>query len=220
MTTGKAIALTRWNFVGKVMSLLFNMLSLEQNKIVYAQKPRSVRKKEQYIHWTAGGSRWQSRGYIWRTGERWDWWGCGCLLMQNPCTKLKSVRQNLLRKTRFIEGLPNVKVQKTLKFVVRVCPPQEDNFCKCLSILSSFLFRLGTRQLNFSDTVTPFNMGAKEKCPFVEPQSNRKTLKLECLNTTTALDLCLKDLFWCQEENRCVLVFMSLHAPRILLLSC
>ena len=27
MTTGKAIALTRWNFVGKVMSLLFNMLS-------------------------------------------------------------------------------------------------------------------------------------------------------------------------------------------------
>ena len=27
MTTGKAIALTRWNFVGKVMSLLFNILS-------------------------------------------------------------------------------------------------------------------------------------------------------------------------------------------------
>ena len=28
MTTGKAIALTRWTFVGKVMSLLFNMLSM------------------------------------------------------------------------------------------------------------------------------------------------------------------------------------------------
>ena len=27
MTTGKTIALTRWNFVGKVMSLPFNMLS-------------------------------------------------------------------------------------------------------------------------------------------------------------------------------------------------
>ena len=27
MTTGKSIALTRWNFVGKVMSLVFNMLS-------------------------------------------------------------------------------------------------------------------------------------------------------------------------------------------------
>ena len=26
MTTGKAIALTIWTFVGKVMSLLFNML--------------------------------------------------------------------------------------------------------------------------------------------------------------------------------------------------
>ena len=27
MTTGKTIALTRWSFVGKVMSLFFNMLS-------------------------------------------------------------------------------------------------------------------------------------------------------------------------------------------------
>ena len=27
MTTGKPIALTRWTFVGKVVSLLFNMLS-------------------------------------------------------------------------------------------------------------------------------------------------------------------------------------------------
>ena len=27
VTTGKTIALTRWTFVGKVMSLLFNMLS-------------------------------------------------------------------------------------------------------------------------------------------------------------------------------------------------
>ena len=28
MITGKTIALTRWNFVGKVISLLFNMLSI------------------------------------------------------------------------------------------------------------------------------------------------------------------------------------------------
>ena len=27
MTTGKTIALTRWTFVGKIISLLFNMLS-------------------------------------------------------------------------------------------------------------------------------------------------------------------------------------------------
>ena len=37
MTTGKTIALTRWTFVGKVMSLLFNMLS----RFVIAFLPRS-----------------------------------------------------------------------------------------------------------------------------------------------------------------------------------
>ena len=37
MTTGKSVALTRWNFVGKVMSLLFNMLS----RLVIAFLPRS-----------------------------------------------------------------------------------------------------------------------------------------------------------------------------------
>ena len=37
MTTGKAIALTRWTFVGKVMSLLFNILS----RFVIAFLPRS-----------------------------------------------------------------------------------------------------------------------------------------------------------------------------------
>ena len=39
MTTGKTIALTRWTFVGKVMSLLFNMLSM----LVIAFLPRSKR---------------------------------------------------------------------------------------------------------------------------------------------------------------------------------
>ena len=37
MTTGKTITLTRWTFVGKVMSLLFNMLS----RLVTAFLPRS-----------------------------------------------------------------------------------------------------------------------------------------------------------------------------------
>ena len=37
MTTGKTIALTRWTFVGKVMSLLFNMLS----RLVIIFLPRS-----------------------------------------------------------------------------------------------------------------------------------------------------------------------------------
>ena len=37
MTTGKTIALTRWTFVGKVMSMLFNMLP----KLVITLLPRS-----------------------------------------------------------------------------------------------------------------------------------------------------------------------------------
>ena len=37
MTTGKNIALTRWTFVGKIMSLLFNMLP----RLVIAFLPRS-----------------------------------------------------------------------------------------------------------------------------------------------------------------------------------
>ena len=37
MTTGKTIALTRWTFVGKVMSLLFNLLS----SLVLTFLPRS-----------------------------------------------------------------------------------------------------------------------------------------------------------------------------------
>ena len=44
MTTGKTIALTRWNFVGKVMSLLFNVLS----RFVIAFLPRS---KHLLISW-------------------------------------------------------------------------------------------------------------------------------------------------------------------------
>ena len=51
MTTGKIIALTRWTFVGEVMSLLFNMLSrlvitfLPRNKgllISWLQSPSAV----------------------------------------------------------------------------------------------------------------------------------------------------------------------------------
>ena len=38
VTTGKTIALTRWTFVGKVMSLLFNMLSM----LVITFLPRST----------------------------------------------------------------------------------------------------------------------------------------------------------------------------------
>ena len=51
MTTGKTIALTRWTFVGKVMSLLFNMLS----GLVIAFLPRS---KHLLISWLQSPSAW------------------------------------------------------------------------------------------------------------------------------------------------------------------
>ena len=44
VTTGKTIALTRWTFVGKVMSLLLNMLS----RLVITFLPRS---KRLFISW-------------------------------------------------------------------------------------------------------------------------------------------------------------------------
>ena len=46
MTTGKTIALTRWTFVGKVMSQLFNMLS----RLVITFPPRSKRLLISWLH--------------------------------------------------------------------------------------------------------------------------------------------------------------------------
>ena len=40
MTSGKTIALTRWTFVGKVVSLLFNMLS--RLVITFLQRSKSL----------------------------------------------------------------------------------------------------------------------------------------------------------------------------------
>ena len=51
MTTGKTIALTRWTFVGKVMSLLFNLLS----RLLITFLPRS---KRLLISWLQSPSTW------------------------------------------------------------------------------------------------------------------------------------------------------------------
>ena len=56
MTTGKIIALTRWTLVGKVMSLLLNILS----RLVITFLPR--REKEKYTHLTAELQRIAKRG--------------------------------------------------------------------------------------------------------------------------------------------------------------
>ena len=50
MTTGKTIALTRWTFVGKVMSLLLNMLS----RLVITFLPR---RKRLLISWLFGSTK-------------------------------------------------------------------------------------------------------------------------------------------------------------------
>ena len=42
MTTGKTIALTRWTFAGKVMSLLLNMLSRFMSVEIQSLNPRSL----------------------------------------------------------------------------------------------------------------------------------------------------------------------------------
>ena len=47
MTTGKTIALTKWTFVGKVMSLLLNMLS----RLVITFLPRSKRLLISWLQW-------------------------------------------------------------------------------------------------------------------------------------------------------------------------
>ena len=51
MTTGKTIALTRWTFVGKVMSLLLNMLS----RLVITFLPRSKPLLISWIHSPSAG---------------------------------------------------------------------------------------------------------------------------------------------------------------------
>ena len=61
MTTGKTVALTRWTFVGKVMALLFNMLSImAPHSSILAWK----------IPWTEEPGRLWSMGSL-RVGHNW-----------------------------------------------------------------------------------------------------------------------------------------------------
>ena len=51
MTTGKTIALTRWTFVGKVMSLLFNMLSRLKMSKLRSSDVKWLAWRIQHIEW-------------------------------------------------------------------------------------------------------------------------------------------------------------------------
>ena len=61
MTTGKTIVLTRWTFVGKVMSLLFNMLSRLIMEKAMATHSSTLAWK---IPWTEEPGRLQSMGSL------------------------------------------------------------------------------------------------------------------------------------------------------------
>ena len=67
MTTGKTIALTRWTFVDKVMSLLLNMLS----RLVITFLPKS---KRVLISWLQ--SPWHNKVHIWQiySSVHTQWW--------------------------------------------------------------------------------------------------------------------------------------------------
>ena len=83
MHTGKTIALTRQNFVGKVMSLLFNMLS----RLVIAFLSRNIRVYEMLV---------ESSNKMWSTGE-----GNGKPLqyfcLENPMNSMKTQKGRTLK---------------------------------------------------------------------------------------------------------------------------
>ena len=74
MTTGQAIALTRWNFVGKVMSLLFNMLS----RLVIAFLPRSKHLLRSWLQ--SPWPQWFSNGTLYVSVILWEYLCLRCFL--------------------------------------------------------------------------------------------------------------------------------------------
>ena len=70
MTTGKTIALTKWTFVGKVMSLLFNMLSRLWNTV-------KSRKLTNYSLWAKSSPRVTFVNFMYTSHS--------CLCIENGC---------------------------------------------------------------------------------------------------------------------------------------
>ena len=60
MTTGKTIALTRWTFVGKVMSQLFNMLSRLVITFLPRSKPLLISWLQSHLQWF-----WSPKNKVW-----------------------------------------------------------------------------------------------------------------------------------------------------------
>ena len=107
MTTGKTIALTRRTFFGKIMSLLFNMLS----RLVITFLPRS---KCLLISWWLGGR-------FNKQGDKYTW--CVLRIQEEDapaCQHLKSLYKgfNWVRHLYYLDGLNNTLLfWKTFYFV-------------------------------------------------------------------------------------------------------
>ena len=124
MTTGKTIALTRRTFVGKVMSLLFNMLS----RLIITFLPRSKRLIIRISLWHYKGPSSQgygfSSGHVWMreldceeswAPKNWHFWmWCWRRLLRVPWTARRS-NQSILKEISSeysLEGLmPKLKLQ-------------------------------------------------------------------------------------------------------------
>ena len=87
MTTGKTITLTRWTFVGKVMSLLFNMLS----RLVITFLPRS---KHLLISWLQSPSAviLEPKKIVW-VPKNWCFWTVVLKTFESPldCKEIQPV---------------------------------------------------------------------------------------------------------------------------------
>ena len=119
MTTGKAIALTRWTFVGKVMSVLFNMLSMLEKAMAPYSSTLAWR-----IPWTAAHQATPSLGF-----SRQEHWGG--LPLPSPMTNLESIL-----KSRDITLPTEVHLVKTMVFPVVMygCESWTINKAKCQGI--------------------------------------------------------------------------------------
>ena len=101
MTTGKTIALTRWTFVGKIMSLLFNMLS----RLVITFLPRSKRFLISWLQWPSAvifePPKKKSATVSTVSGNYILWWYLPAVSFTNTnrCLKNKRNTPNLLRYT-------------------------------------------------------------------------------------------------------------------------
>ena len=97
MTTGKIITLTRWTFVGKVMSLLFNMLS----RLVITFLPRSKHLSTSWLQSPSGDPKQQQRGWyilLYRIWESLYLTHTNMLQIKTPLRGKKSICSSYHRK--------------------------------------------------------------------------------------------------------------------------